>query len=449
MMNANPALSPTTPNLLYLTWGEVIVNDGLFNNQVLEQLKQIRREDERLPMHLLSGMPLGNRYLVKGRSAFYAELAKIRAQLATAQIGFAYRWIPAVARWFHSQPYQFPFYSVGQLRYFAQHIQQHGINLVHCRSYHATRLALLARARYRLPYKVIFDTRGMFPEEAVLAGYFSATSPAYQRWKAVEQWLLTHADAVVNVSATFTDYIRTLTTNPQVQTISTSTNLDLFRPNPATRANQRVTLGFTPQDKVLLYVGSLGTKRGWHNLANLLAVYQLFQGEFPQSKLLIVTRSPHAPLIEALQQAGYQPADYRLVAAASPQETSDYAQAGDYAALSYYDVDSPLEQQVGRTVIASKSGEYLGVGLPMIVNQTAGAAAQLVADEGVGCVYQGGQEAAIREPLRQLEANYAAVQAKAVAVAQAHFSAAGNARKYLALYAQLLAAPPAAERKQP
>ena len=126
------------------------------------------------------------------------------------------------------------------------------------------------------------------------------------------------------------------------------------------------------------------------------------------------------------------------MAANSSQETSDYAQAGDYAALSYYDVDSPLEQQVGRTVIASKSGEYLGLGLPMIVNGTAGAAAQLVTKEGVGCVYQGGDEAAIGVPLRQIEANYAAVQAKAIAVAHANFSAAGNARKYLTLYQTLL-----------
>ncbi len=439
-MNTTIALPLPIPNLLYLTWGEVIVYDGLFNNQVLEQLKQIRSQAENLPMQLLSGLPLGNRYLVKGRAQFYAELAKIEAQLTASRIGFAYRWIPAVARWFHSQPYQFPFYSVGQLGYLAKLVQQRGINLVHCRSYHATRLALLARARYRLPYKVIFDTRGMFPEEAVLAGYFTATSPAYHQWKSVEQELLRAADAVVNVSPTFTEYISTLTTNPNLHTIATSTNLDLFQPNPALRQAARQLLDLTDEDKVLLYVGSLGTKRGWHNIDNLIALYRVFHAAFPQSRLLIVTRSPHAPLAEALQAAGYPPAAYRIVAAHSPAETSKYAQAGDYAALAYYDVDSPLEQQVGRTVIASKSGEYLGLGLPMLVNATAGAAAQLVAQAGVGAVYQGGNEEALRVPLRQLDANYAAVQAKALAVAHTNFSATGNARKYLALYEQLLAA---------
>ncbi len=434
-------IDPNSPNMLYLTWGEVIVFDGLFSNQVLEQLKQMRQLADALPMRLLSGIPLGNRYLLKQRAPFYAELAKIRAHLTAAQIGFVYRWIPAIARWFHSQPYQFPLYTVGQLGYLAQMTQSQRINILHCRSYHATRLALLARARYRLPYKVIFDARGMFPEEAVLANYFTEASPAYRRWKTVEQTLLDQADAVVTVSATFTEYLRSLTHNPQIHTIATSANLELFRPNAELRRSQRQLLQFTDADKVLLYVGSLGTKRGWHNLANLIAVDRVFRSEFSSTKLLIVTRSPHTPLREALHQAGYQPDDYRLVAANSPTETSEYIQAGDYAALTYYDVESPLERQVGQTVIASKSGEYLGVGLPMIVNRTAGAAAQLVSQEGVGCAYQGGDEASIREPLRWIDAHYTAVQQKAIAVAQEHFSASGNAARYLALYRELLTTP--------
>jgi glycosyltransferase involved in cell wall biosynthesis len=427
-----------TPNLLYLTWGEVIVYDGLFNNQVLEQLKQIRRQDANLPMQLLSGLPLGNRYLVKEPQNFYRELAKIRDQLGRAHIGFTYRFLPAVARWFHAQPYQLPFYTVGQLGYLARLVRQRGFNIIHCRSYQATRLALLARKRHHLSCRVIFDTRGMFPEEAVLAGYFPVASPAYQRWKAEEAWLLDEADAIVNVSATFSEYIATCTRNRQIHTIATSTNLDLFRPDGAVRQAQRQALQIDDATRVLVYIGSLGTKHGWHNIGNLIAVDRIFRQRFARSKLLIVTRSPREPLVAALHEAGYREEDYILTAANSPQATSDLLQAGDYAALTYYNVESALEQQVGRTVIASKSGEYLGVGLPMIVNTTAGAAAQLVAQEQVGAVYTGGDEAAIGPTLDAIEADYTAVHQRCVAVAHAHFSAAGNAQKYRHLYHSLL-----------
>jgi len=436
------ATSTPSPNLLYLTWGEVIVYDGLFNNQVLEQLKQIRGQNPTLPMHLLSGLPLGNRYVIKRPANFYRELDKIRAQLSAANIDFGYRWIPAIARWFHSQPYQLPLYTLGQERYLATLVRRRGINLIHCRSYHATRLALLAKKRHQLSCQVIFDTRGMFPEEAVLANYFDTASAAYRRWKAEEQWLLDEADAIVNVSATFTDYIATRTQNPKIYTIGTSTNLDLFQPNRKSRQTQRQALQISDTTKVLIYVGSLGTKHGWHNITNLLAVYQVFRQHFPQSKLLIITRSPQPPLQAALHQAGYTEAAYIIASANSPQETSNYLQAGDYAALTYYNVENPLEKQVGKTVIASKSGEYLGMGLPMIVNRTAGAAAQLVADEGIGAVYTGGDEATIGAVIEQIEANYADVSAHCIAVAKAHFSAAGNACKYLALYHTLLEGTP-------
>jgi glycosyltransferase involved in cell wall biosynthesis len=439
-MSPTAATPEHSPSLLYLTWGEVIVYDGLFNNQVLEQLKQIRKQDGTLPMHLLSGIPVGNRYLVKRSANFYSEIAKIRAQLIAAHIGFSQRLIPAVARWFHSKPYQFPVYTVGQMGALARLIRGRGINIIHCRSYHATRLALLTKKRYQLNCRVIFDTRGMFPEEAVLAGYFTQESPAYRRWKAEEQWLFDEADAVVNVSATFTEYVASCTHNPNLHTIATSTNLALFQPNPAERQSQRQQLQIAERTKVLVYLGSLGTKHGWHNIANLLAVFRIFRQQFPESILLIVTRSPQAPLVAALQEVGYGASDYLLTTANSPQETSNLLQAGDYAALTYYNVGNALEAQVGKTVIASKSGEYLGVGLPMIVNRTAGAAARLVAQAKIGAVYNGGDEAAIGPALMQIAANYAAVSANCVRVAQEHFSAEGNARKYLALYRQLLGA---------
>ena len=31
-------------NILYITWGEVIIENGIFKNQVLEQLKLIKKE---------------------------------------------------------------------------------------------------------------------------------------------------------------------------------------------------------------------------------------------------------------------------------------------------------------------------------------------------------------------------------------------------------------------
>ncbi|MEZ4677701.1 MAG: glycosyltransferase [Caldilineaceae bacterium] len=322
--------------VLYLTWGEVIVQDGIFDNQVLEQLKLLRRTDPSLSLSLLSGMPLINRPLLKTRQSFYQDIERIRRELAAAQIDFAYRWIPAIARWFHSQPYHFPVYALGQLRYLRNVIRTKKIQVVHCRGYHAARLALLAKDRYRLTCSVIFDTRGLFPEEGVFAGHFTQDSAAYRFWKKQEKWLLDRADAVVNVSDTFTTHVQTLTSNPRLATIYTSANLELFQRNAIpgacdaasgveARLAQRRALNIDDVTKVLVYSGSIGVDQGWHRVKNLAALFQAFQQAFDRTKLLIVTRGSHAALRTALDQIPGLSDQYLLVTGKSPQETASYS----------------------------------------------------------------------------------------------------------------------------
>lgn len=426
-------------NVLYLTWGEVAVNNGIFDNQVFEQLKQIRQQDPSVGLHLLSGQPLINQRLLKQRATFRAEVAAIRAQLAPFGIDFTARWIAAIARWFHAEWYHLPFYTVGQRSFLRDFTRERQIDIVHCRGYHATRLALLAREKYRLPYKVIFDTRGLFPEENVFAGYFSETGQAYQMWKRIEKWLLDRVDAIVNVSSTFSDHVRTLTTNPQIYTIYTSTNLAIFQPDPERRQAVRAALGIADAEKVLVYLGSIGVHDGWHRTANLIAQFQAFQQSFPHTRLLVITRASHQALQAEFDQVASLRGNYRLVAGASPAQTTDYLQAGDYAALPYSTVHNEVERLIGYTMIASKTGEYLAMGLPLVVNRAIGAASQLAVAHEIGCTYTAGAEQAFIEPLRQLDQQYQQASQRGITVAHETFSAARNAQRYLELYRTLMA----------
>lgn len=439
MLHQNSKSAGPQPKVLYLTWGEVPINSGLFDNQVFEQLKQIRQQEPALKLALLSGMPLLNQYIVKKRATFFTKLDAIQAQLHAHEIDFSTRWIGVVARWFHSQYYQLPLYIIGQQRFLYKYVTKQQVNLVHCRGYHATNLALRAKAKYGLDYKVIFDTRGMFPEESVFAQYFTAQSRSYQRWKQLEKWLLDHADAIVNVSGTFSDHVRTLTTNPQIYTIYTSTNLAIFQPDPERRQAVRAALGIAAAEKVLVYLGSIGVHDGWHRTANLIAQFQAFQQTFPHARLLVITRASHQALQAEFDQVASLRGNYRLVAGASPAQTTDYLQAGDYAALPYSTVHNEVERLIGYTMIASKTGEYLAMGLPLVVNRAIGAASQLADAHAIGCTYTAGAEQALIEPLRQLDQRYQQASARGITVAHETFSAARNAQRYLELYRALMA----------
>lgn len=421
-------------HVLYLTWGEVPIKDGIYENQVLGQLLEIKRAAPEIHLSLMAGIPLLNRYTTIERASYPVGLHKIREQLAAAEISFSTRWIWAVAKWFHSKRVHFPFFRWGQLGFLKRVILQEKIDVVHCRGYHAARVAILTRERYGLDFRVITDTRGLFPEEGLLANHYGRDSKDYARWKAVEQQIFELSDAIVNVSETFSEHVRSLTKNRSIHTIHTSTDVGLFQPASQTgRYAIREEFGLQSSEKVLIYVGSLGVDGGWHRLSNLVDVYRVFRQTFTQTKLLIVTRSAHAPIRTELEKSGLWD-EAILVAAASRQETSHFLQAADYGALSYYMVEDEIEQLVGYTVIASKTGEYLATGLPMIVNRAAGAAAHMVQEHNIGCTYIAGHESSIREKLQEIDRDYDAVSDRCIELARHHFSATKNAERYIDLY---------------
>jgi len=428
---------PQPPNILYLTWGEVPIKDGIYENQVLGQLLEIKRTEPRINFSLLAGIPIINRYTTIERAAYQAGIKKIEQQLGVEEIPFSTRWIGAMAKWFHAKRVHFPFFQLGQLRFLQRFIQQREIDVVHCRGYHAAYVALRTKDMYKLDFRMLFDTRGLFPEEGLLANYYARGSKDYANWKRVEQEILDQADAVVNVSQTFTEHIRSLTKNRVIHTVHTSTDLALFQPaQTAQRQSIRAEYGIAHHDRILIYVGSLGVDVSWHTLSNLVDAYRAFQQTYTHTKLFIVTRSPHAPIRTELEKTGLWD-ETILHAAHSRTETCKFLQAADYGALCYYTVVDEIEQLVGYTVIASKTGEYLATGLPMIVNRSVGAAAKMIDEHGIGCTYEVGNEWSIVEKLREIDGNYEVISQRCVEIAKQTFSAAKNAERYIGLYKSL------------
>jgi len=166
--------TPQKIRILYITWGEVIVRNGIFRNQVVEQLKLTKRSSETFEVHLLSGMPLVNMKLLRKPMDFLKDVEAFRKKLTGEGIRFSVRMIPAVSAWFYAKKWQFPFYQLFNMGFLKRYVVKYNIEIIHCRSYQATYFALLVRDKYRLSYKVIFDTRGLFPEEGLIKHAYHA-----------------------------------------------------------------------------------------------------------------------------------------------------------------------------------------------------------------------------------------------------------------------------------
>lgn len=423
-------------SILYVTWGETIVDSGIFKNQVLEQLKLIKNQRPKLNLFLLSGIPIGNKKLLKSPISFVGELKQIKAVCKENDIHFFWRWIPVPSPWFYTPPAKIKLYDLFQKGFIRRFLKKHLIQVVHCRSYTPTRLLLETRKEFpQLSFKLIFDTRGNFPEEGRLKTFF--TERDYTWWKEKERQLFKESDVIVNVSDTFTDYVKTLTDNHDIYTIYTSANLSIFkREEEEERQVSRMNQNIRDFEKVLVYLGDLG-ENGWHDKANLFELYKSFKGVFGKTKLLLITRNLRTEFEGSFLRLFGDADELMVIKGENPQDVNRYLNIADYASLPFKKVTHTLDKILGYTMIASKTGEYLACGLPIITNSEIGAASKLIRQAGMGVVYETGNENAIKEPLLNIESNKEDITRKCIDISK-KFDAKRNARMYLQIYDKLL-----------
>lgn len=418
--------------VLYVTWGEVITGNGIFRNQVMEQLRLIKQKDHSVDITLLSVIPINTR-IAKAPWQFFKELKSIGEKCQEDGICFRYKMHFVPSPWFYTPVDKMKWFDLGQYQFIKKIIKRIAPNVVHCRSYQSTRLFLTARKKFDLLYKVVFDTRGNFPEEGYFKKHLSGTD--FRIWKQIEKSMLEDADAVVNVSGTFTSFIRKIVDKPSIHTIYTSTNTSVFRHDPEQGDISREKLGILPGQKVLAYLGEL-SPLGWHNPSRLLLIYEVFREYFGNTRLLVITLGNPELFIGYFTRAGIPREEIVVAKGNSLTETNAYLNAADFTAMPFREVDDEVTGIIGFTMVGSKTGEYLAAGKPVLVNAMIGEGTDIVRRYGVGAVYEPGKEQALKTGFARLAA-IADLSLKCTKVANELFSAEGNAEKYLNIYDQL------------
>src|SRR5690606_12564127 len=75
-------------------------------------------------------------------------------------------------------------------------------DIIHARSYHATFAAIETKRKYGFNYKVIFDARGLWPEEVAWKKGYARDGRNYSFLKDLERKLLEESDVCISVSET-------------------------------------------------------------------------------------------------------------------------------------------------------------------------------------------------------------------------------------------------------
>lgn len=350
------------PAVLFISYNEML--GGLGQSQVLPYLRGLHRQCG-LNFTLLS---------YEREAAFtpsgQAQCAVLREELAAQ--GIAWHWLR-----YHQRP-SLPatLYDVGAgVRYASRLMRQNNVTLVHARSHIPATIALLLRRWHK--FRFIFDLRGLMAEEYVDAGHWQANNLPFRLIKNVERRAFAAADGLVTLTAAIWPIIKEwdgLRGREVLHAvIPCCADLQKFQFRAADRAARRAELAINDRFTVV-YSGSLD---GWYLTAEMADFAAVALREHPDAFFLWLTPNRHDRVHELMAARGITPQNY-AIRAASSAEVPSYLCAAD-AGLAFI---KPCFSKIASS--PTKTAEYLGCGLPLILNAGIGDSDALITQENAG-----------------------------------------------------------------
>jgi glycosyltransferase involved in cell wall biosynthesis len=300
-------------------------------------------------------------------------------------------------------------------------------DLVHARSYPSALLASRLKGRSGTPF--IFDMRGFYAEERLDGGIWGPTHPAYRVTKRVERDLLREADAVVTLTRAsvpiLRDWIRSAGGRADPTVLPTCVDLHRFAP-PRTDAPAEDRGADRGSGLDLVYLGSIGT---WYLLDDMLDLAEVGIGTGDVRSVSFVVNQGDEEIRAGWMARGLDPEALRVGSVSHDDVPGALAGA---SGLFYF--IRPAFSKISSS--ATKLGEALALGLPVLTNAGVGDQAEIIRRHRVGVVV----EEITRDTLRAALVEFRAlvedpgVRERCVRAAREEFRAEICVERYWELY---------------
>lgn len=304
-------------------------------------------------------------------------------------------------------------------------------DFVHCRSYPAASVGLSLKRNRGLP--LVFDMRGFWPDQRREGGRWRADTmlgrALYNRWKRLESELYAEADHIVVLTNAAREVVAASPVHGKspISVIPCCADFRLFHPaSRAERSATREELGLAEDVPVLVYLGSLGTV---YRLDAIIGVFAAARERLPGLKLLFIGSGRTEPILAEARRLGVQlEADDMRSVTAAREDVPRWLSAGDVGLC----FCTPTFSSLG--VSATKVGEYLACGLPVIGNRQIGDFARIIDAVGSGYVLDDLTEASIRRAGESVPALLQANRHEIRERARAFLDLEGGVNAYRQLY---------------
>jgi glycosyltransferase involved in cell wall biosynthesis len=407
------ATSMTPVRTLYISYDGVL--EPLGESQVVSYLERLSAAYE---VTLLS--------FEKARDARdTARVSRMRGRLATAGI----LWVPLR---YHKRP---PVLStafdalLGAWHAVLWSLRGRG-RLVHARSYVASLIAVFLKGVFDT--KFLFDMRGFWADEKVDGGHWSRQSLIYKISKRCEKLFFESADAIVSLTyegvKAFPELGYQIRNGIPIEVITTCTDLERFAPGP-----KDLTLVSRLGLEGHVVVGSAGRMSAWYLRQSMLEYLAYLARHLDRTKILIVTQNENHDELRADTLRAGIPKDRMVIVRASFAAMPEYVRLFD---LGIFFIKPGFAKKGS---CATRLGEFLATGVPVVINAGVGDSDRIVQEHGVGVVLpQPGREefaASLCEVERVL--NDPPMRQRCREIARRYFDLREGIEKYATLYRTL------------
>lgn len=393
------------------------MTDPLGQSQVLPYLKGLSAFGHQV--HLIS---------FEKKERFQDEYQKIEKLCSEAGI----QWHPL--SYTKKPPLLSTVYDVRRMSALAKKLQQKNkFDIVHCRSYIAALIGLKMKNRFQT--KFVFDMRGFWADERLEGGIWNIKNPVfkvvYNFFKKKEIDFFKQSDHIISLTAAGKKEIRKLDpaiAEAKITVIPCCVDLEKFQAENYAQEeinNLKNNLNILRQEKVLGYVGSIGT---WYMLNEMLDYFVVFKEIYPESKFLFITPEHPDGIISKASEKGIPSASI-IVKRSAHNEVPAYMLTFDY---SIFFIKPTFSKSASSP---TKQAELMAMGIPIICNSGVGDTDSIVIENGAGMVLHSLDNGAYK---KQLNTTFVFNRTQSIAAAQKDFSLKEGVARYQKVYESIL-----------
>lgn len=301
-------------------------------------------------------------------------------------------------------------------------------DLIHCRSYMPLPAVLPVSQQKQIPF--IFDMRGFWVDERCEAGIWSGPvgRVVAKHFQRLEAQAFENAAMTITLTDDAKSLIedRGLVQHGQTRVIACSVDQDVFRPDNKLRRTTRERLNISPADTVLVHLGSSGPLYMMQTTYRLIGALKSLG--LPVRLMLLGDHNPQQH-IDAAQEIGVTLRQNDLHCQQVPHaDVPAFLNAADIG-LSFR-----IKGRSSLGVSATKLGEYMSCGLPVISNTGIGDIHDIIPARQFGLVLGSHRDSAIKHAASVIASSPFATRSQIAKHARGRFSMKQACQNYDDIY---------------